>query len=140
MTSMAALPSPPERPGAWSAFASVSIPPANLPCRAPRGDMLTAMAAAATALRQGLTDIMAAGDILASAGSRHRRRILQSHLERGRHVMADIADLAHDLRAARAGMTLGDAWTSYCRDAAQRLVLTLDTLRKRGDIFLDPEQ
>ncbi len=36
--------------------------------------------------------------------------------------------------------SLYEAWEDYWKDAAQRMVLTMDTLRQRGDIFLDHEE
>jgi pimeloyl-ACP methyl ester carboxylesterase len=78
--------------------------------------------------------------ILALAASRHMSRISESHTLRAQETLAAAESVMNGVRDAQAGGALADAWSSYLRDAAERAVLTMDALRKRGDIFLAHEE
>lgn len=77
--------------------------------------------------------------IQATALSRHGQRILESHSRRAQKLMQDGQSLVDGLTRSQATGQLANAFAEYQRDAAERAVLTADTLRKRGDIFLDHE-
>ncbi|MHA3915387.1 DUF3141 domain-containing protein [Halovulum sp. GXIMD14793] len=79
------------------------------------------------------------GDILATAFGRHGQRILETHSVRAKQGLADLAALTSDLADARTDRSLPKQWSSYLQDAAERMVLTLDILRQRGDMFLEHE-
>ncbi len=79
------------------------------------------------------------GGILATAGSRHGQRILDDHTGRSRDLMEAGGQLIEGLRRAQGQGSLARAFMEYQRDAAERAVLAADTLRKRGDIFLEHE-
>ncbi|PIE12116.1 MAG: alpha/beta hydrolase [Rhodobacterales bacterium] len=81
----------------------------------------------------------ATADILSTAASRQGRRIVDTHAARAREVVEQTEQLVGAIRAAQSNGTLIDAWSSYLRDAAERWVLSMDTLRKRGDVFLEHE-
>jgi pimeloyl-ACP methyl ester carboxylesterase len=77
--------------------------------------------------------------ILSTSATRHGRRIVDTHTSRARTALEQGTQLGHALRkSATAGHLFSD-WAAYLRDASERAVLTVDTLRKRGDIFLEHE-
>jgi len=79
------------------------------------------------------------GSIQNAAFSRHSQRILDNHSKRAQRLMQEAQALVGGLSRLRAPGDMAGALTEYQRDAAERAVLTADTLRKRGDIFLDHE-
>lgn len=81
----------------------------------------------------------ATSNLLATAAERQVRRISTSHGARAEEVFDKAAEVSRAFRDAQSGGGIGAAWTEYLRDLSERMVLTLDTLRKRGDIFLAHE-
>lgn len=79
------------------------------------------------------------GQMLTTSLSRHSKRIMESHSERSSRLMEAGQALLDGLRLFQSEGKLGSALIEYQRDAAERAVLTADTLRKRGDIFLAHE-
>ncbi|MBL8302494.1 MAG: DUF3141 domain-containing protein, partial [Ideonella sp.] len=77
--------------------------------------------------------------ILTTAASRHVQRISSVHSERAHDTYSKAEAMLERLRSAQASGKLLNDWVSYLRDSAERAVLSLDTLRKRGDIFLAHE-
>jgi pimeloyl-ACP methyl ester carboxylesterase len=75
-------------------------------------------------------------DVLNKAVSINGERISREHLARAQDTLDKGTQLTQALQAAHQGGTLAAEFTEYLRDAAERGVLSLDTLRKRGDIFL----
>jgi pimeloyl-ACP methyl ester carboxylesterase len=70
---------------------------------------------------------------LAKAQTQHTQRITRSHSERAQSLWADWTRLGQEMtQAFLTGNVVRDA-TAYSVDAAQRAVLTLDTLRERGN-------
>lgn len=105
----------------------------------PEGDALEAIRRSMRAAEDELGATSATADILTTAAARHSQRIGAVHSERAHDALHKSEELLQNLRN---GQTRGDlfvAWTDYLRDAAERAVLSLDTLRKRGDIFLEHE-
>ena len=78
--------------------------------------------------------------ILSTATSSHAHRIGHEHGQRSQKGAQQAQSLLADFSATQAQGKLVQAWAEYLRDAAERGVLTLDTLRKRGDIFLSHEE
>lgn len=105
----------------------------------PEGDALNALRAGLSTAEHELEAGAATADILATAASRQSRRITDTHARRTRDTVEKSEALIDGLRRAQSEGNLAQAWGDYLRDAAERWVLTLDTLRKRGDQFLDHE-
>ncbi len=77
--------------------------------------------------------------ILSTAVQRHSRRILEDHAERTRRLLEAGSALTESMSQFHSEGRLGASLADYQRDVAERAVLTADTLRKRGDIFLAHE-
>jgi pimeloyl-ACP methyl ester carboxylesterase/tellurite resistance protein len=98
------------------------------------------------AMRNGMTMAeaeIAAGkatlDILTTAAQRQSARITETHSRRAEEAVEQAKTLMEDLRTAQAEGRIGADYAEYLRDAWERMILTMDTLRKRGDIFLEHE-
>jgi pimeloyl-ACP methyl ester carboxylesterase len=78
--------------------------------------------------------------ILAEAATSHLSRMHDVHGQRIRQGAQQAQELLDGVNRESAKGRLMLAWVDYLRDAMERGVLTLDTLRKRGDIFLDHEE
>jgi pimeloyl-ACP methyl ester carboxylesterase len=78
-------------------------------------------------------------NMLTTSLRRHTSRIRESHTQRSQRFIADAETLMEQFVKAYGEGRLLDAWMSYARDSAERTVLTANTLRKRGDIFLAHE-
>jgi pimeloyl-ACP methyl ester carboxylesterase len=114
--------------------------PANQPAvPRPEDDALAMLRQSLAATERELGANAAVANILATAGSRHAKRITDTHAGRAQDAIAKAEALVGALRAAQGRGDLGTAWAAYLRDAGERMVLTLDTLRKRGDVFLEHE-
>lgn len=105
----------------------------------PAGDTLERLSRGMQSAEAELDANAATATILSQAASRHAQRMTEVHSARGHEVMAMAGTLVQDMRAAQAEGRLPQALVEYLRDAAERAVLSLDTLRKRGDIFLTHE-
>ncbi len=99
------------------------------------------------AIRNGMTLAeaeIAAGkatvDILTTAAQRQTARITEDHSRRAEEAVEQAKTLMEDLRSAQAEGRIGSDYAEYMRDAWERMILTMDTLRKRGDIFLAHEE
>ncbi|MCW1918057.1 DUF3141 domain-containing protein [Rhodobacter sp. KR11] len=90
-----------------------------------------------------VSDEIAAGsatvELLTKAANIHSARMTEGHSARAEAILTQSREVMESLRDAQAqGQLAGDAM-AWMRDAMERMVLTVDTLRKRGDIFLDHE-
>lgn len=79
------------------------------------------------------------GEIQVRAFASHGQRMLAEHSARLHQLYQAGHGLLGSLQASQARSELGQAWLAYLRDAAERMVLVTDTLRKRGDIFISHE-
>jgi pimeloyl-ACP methyl ester carboxylesterase/tellurite resistance protein len=78
--------------------------------------------------------------ILSTAAQRQSSRITETHSARAEGLLDQTQRLMEGLRLSQAEGRLGSDWAEYLRDAGERAVLTADTLRKRGDVFLEHEE
>ncbi len=105
----------------------------------PETDALEAMRRQMHAMEAELGAGSATAKILSTAAARHAQRISDTHSRRAHDALGKSEKLMESLRQSQSSGALLDDWAAYLRDAAERAVLTLDTLRKRGDIFLQHE-
>jgi pimeloyl-ACP methyl ester carboxylesterase len=78
-------------------------------------------------------------NILSTAAQRQSARITKTHSRRAEEAAEQARTLIEDLRRAQSEGRIGADYAGYLRDAWERMILTMDTLRKRGDIFLEHE-
>ena len=78
-------------------------------------------------------------EILQRGMTKHLQAMAASHSDRLKAATARGGDVLRRLHAPANGADVWDAWVDYVTDASQRAVMTLDTLRQRGDIFLEHE-
>ncbi len=106
----------------------------------PENDLLEALR---RTMKEATTEVdafAATFDILSAAASRHGKRISETHAKRTHDILTAADELVGALRQAQGQGNLATVWSDYVRDAGERAILTLDTLRKRGDIFLEHEE
>ncbi|WP_284180050.1 DUF3141 domain-containing protein [Rhabdaerophilum sp. SD176] len=106
----------------------------------PEGDLI---AATRRLMQDATAEIEASSatfNILTTASSRHGKRINDVHTRRMHETIADAERLLGEIRFAQGAGQLGQAWVSYLRDVGERAILTADTLRKRGNVFLEHEE
>jgi len=104
----------------------------------PRRDIGAAEALLELSNRAGLLSDQA--DLLLRATSRGSERIGREHGRRVTAALHAIAEAAGTLSARGGGQEAMTLWLDYLRDRAERLVLTMDALRERGDIFTAHER
>lgn len=75
-------------------------------------------------------------DLLMRSSDIHSASIARTHGKRTKATFARMSSIVEGLKPE----TLTQLWRDYMIDAMQRGVLTLDTLRERGDIFVEHEQ
>ncbi|OWU72890.1 alpha/beta hydrolase [Marinibacterium profundimaris] len=74
-------------------------------------------------------------DLLMRTSAMHSEAISRTHGKRSKASFDRMSEIIDGMTPD----TILDAWRAYVVDAAQRAVLTMDTLRERGDIFLEHE-
>jgi len=79
-------------------------------------------------------------DLLSRAAGRNGERIAQVHGDRLKKSLAALTAATQAMARPEARADLGDAWLAYLRDRTERLALTLDVLRERGDIAIEHEE
>jgi len=80
-----------------------------------------------------------AGEIISNAIGKHAQRIREEHFERFQKLLTDGSDLLTKFNTDVRKESLPKEFAEYLQDSGERLILTLDTLRKRGDIFITHE-
>ena len=105
----------------------------------PEGDAIDAVERTMEQSRAELDAGAETGRILANAAAAHGGRIYETHSARAKAMIDNAEALIEALRAAQTAGSLAADWGDYLRDAGERAVLAADTLRKRGDIFLEHE-
>ena len=101
------------------------------------------MQAADTAIRDSAArsdDFSTMNRTLLRAAAHHAEKIAKDHGDRSRKTLEGLSKMFSELSGMNhGGATIADAWAQYLTDAGQRAILTLDTLRERGDIFVEHE-
>lgn len=115
--------------------------PAALPAvPQPAADAMDGLREHLRAVQAELDASMTTSRILSTATHRHFDRIGASHGRRAHAAVAGTEALTKSLQASQAEGRLPGDWAGYVQDAAERWVLAMDTLRKRGDVFLSHEE
>jgi len=78
--------------------------------------------------------------ILAAAATRHAERISESHSINSKTTLEMTDRFMTHLYEANTRGQLYEVLSEYLQDASERALLTMDTLRKRGDIFIEHEE
>ncbi len=76
--------------------------------------------------------------LLSEAAGLHAERSKPDFEKRANDLITKMQTVVGKMQTAGHNQ-LVEAWTDYVRDATERMILTADTLRKRGDIFLEHE-
>lgn len=105
----------------------------------PHPDLSLRMKDTMGAAAQEVTEGSMVAQMLAASLARNGQRMLSDHGARAEALVGAMRDETETFAAPDAHKALGAAWSDYLRDAAERGVLTLDVLRRRGDIFLEHE-
>ena len=74
--------------------------------------------------------------LLTKSAELQSAKIAETHAERARDLTQRFADMSQRIAGSQ---SLVDDWATYLKDATQRVVLTMDALRERGDVFLEHE-
>ncbi|MCV0427638.1 MAG: DUF3141 domain-containing protein [Roseibium sp.] len=92
-----------------------------------------------TALEAQATELSNVTGTLGLEMTEHFVKMSDAHKNRLQKNMSDYSNALMSIGQVQGTGALAAAWESYWKDAAQRLVLTMDTLRQRGDNFLEHE-
>jgi len=92
-----------------------------------------------TAMQAQFTELSNMNELMLKALTSHFNTITTDHKARAQKNVDALGKVGETLQANQADGSLWDHWQAYWTDASQRMVLTLDTLRQRGDIFLEHE-
>ena len=98
--------------------------------------MLNRRVEAATQVSEGLQTTQT---FLMHSAMSHAERIAHEHQERLKACLATLSDIAKGFSENPDFDGLAGAWQAYVNDSMQRGALFLDTMRERGDIFLEHE-
>ncbi|GAB4523696.1 MAG: TerB family tellurite resistance protein [Roseibium sp.] len=93
-----------------------------------------------TRLQAQATELSNMADLMVHGLTRHLTTISEDHKNRWQQNLSAFARAAERMSEAQQSGDLTGAFESYWGDAVQRMVLTMDTLRERGDIFLEHEE
>jgi pimeloyl-ACP methyl ester carboxylesterase len=93
-----------------------------------------------TRLQAQATELSNMADLMVHGLTKHLTTISEVHKNRWQQNLAAFTEAVEKMGEAQQSGDLTGAFESYWQDAAQRMVLTMDTLRQRGDIFLEHEE
>ncbi|WP_170754151.1 DUF3141 domain-containing protein [Ruegeria lacuscaerulensis] len=89
-----------------------------------------------SAVENALEQSQVKWNLLSKSAALQSSKIAADHSERTRNLLQGLADAS--ARIAGSSFIAKD-WADYLKDASQRVALTMDVLRERGDIFLEHE-
>ena len=75
-------------------------------------------------------------NLLSKSAALQSSKIARTHTERTRNLIQGLSDASARLAGSQ---SLARDWAEYLKDAGQRVALTMDALRERGDVFLEHE-
>jgi len=93
-----------------------------------------------TRMQAQTTEISNLVELMGRGLSKHLTNITEVHKDRWQKNMTAFGKAMEDMGTAQKDGGIQSFWESYWQDAAQRMVLTMDTLRQRGDIFIEHEE
>jgi len=93
-----------------------------------------------TRFQAQVTEISNMAGLMGRGLSKHLTNITEVHKDRWQKNITAFGKAMEDLGTAQKTGAFHGSWESYWQDAAQRMVLTMDTLRQRGDIFVEHEE
>jgi len=93
-----------------------------------------------TALQAQGTELSNMADLMGRGLTMHLTHITETHKDRWQKTLAAMGEAVEKLSQTQKDGDLFKAVEDYWKDAGQRAVLTMDTLRRRGDIFLEHEE
>ena len=93
-----------------------------------------------TAWQAQASEISNMAELMGRGLTKHLTNITDVHKKRWQDSLSAYGKAVEDLTQAQAQGVLYNAFESYWKDAAQRVVLTMDTLRQRGDNFIEHEE
>ena len=105
----------------------------------PLSDAATRMAGTMAAAAHETTDTATVARMMSTSLATYGQRISEDQAARGARLAEQVQAQLQSLSDPDTRQGLGAAWAEYLRDAGERGVLTLDALRRRGDIFLEHE-
>ena len=114
-------------------------PTAQNPVPRAEDDLLAAMRKGMALTEAEIEAGAASSNILSTAAQRQSARITETHSRRAEAAVEQAKALMEGLRSAQSEGRISSDYAEYLRDAWERMILTVDTLRKRGDIFLEHE-
>jgi hypothetical protein len=114
-------------------------PVAQNPVPRAEDDLLAAMRKGMALTEAEIEAGAASSNILSTAAQRQSARMTETHSRRAEAAVEQAKALMEGLRSAQSEGRISSDYAEYLRDAWERMILTVDTLRKRGDIFLEHE-
>ncbi|MCK7615446.1 DUF3141 domain-containing protein [Roseibium sediminicola] len=94
----------------------------------------------ATRFQAQATELGNMAELMGRGLTKHMSSISEAHKDRWQQNMSDFGKAVESMSTAQKSGALYEAWERYWRDSSQRMILTMDTLRQRGDIFLEHEE
>ncbi|MEO0977650.1 MAG: DUF3141 domain-containing protein [Pseudomonadota bacterium] len=93
-----------------------------------------------TAWQAQAAEVSNMAELMGRGLTKHLTNMTDVHKTRWQDSLSAYGKAVEDMTRAQAQGTLYSAFESYWKDAAQRVVLTMDTLRQRGDNFIEHEE
>lgn len=91
------------------------------------------------AVTERISATAGAADLMMRAANRHAATITDTHKRRAREAFDRMREAVEGLEGDESRGDIAAQFAEYVRDASQRMVMTLDVLRERGDIFFEHE-
>ncbi|WP_299811808.1 DUF3141 domain-containing protein [uncultured Roseibium sp.] len=93
-----------------------------------------------TALQAQATELSNLAELMGRGLGKNLSKITETHKERWQKSLSDFNRVMENMGGTEKSGGLFSAWEDYWKDTSQRMVLTMDTLRQRGDNFIEHEE